>query len=331
MRLIYAFQNKLMHIKGRNQYNPMEASREIELEGHIIDSGIMTMVFDRIMDLGGNFEILVFDVGKQKTDPSYARLRVNAATPDLLDSILSELHRFGARQLEIHDVTLVPAEGDRIVPKGFYSTTNHPTRIRCGGEMIDVEDIKMDTLIVVDPEKKKARCTLLAKLKKDDLVVIGEQGVVVDPPDRPREETTFEFMHGTVSPERPSETLIAQIAREIIDVKKSGGKIVLVGGPAIIHTGADNDLSWIIRNGYIDPLLAGNALATHDIENNLFGAALGMDIGGTRIGMHLHPVVVPVHTDLRKIGEATLILAKTRPKFVGGPRAQYNHDEPAHK
>ena len=71
----------------------MGESQEIELRGHIIDSGIMTQLFDRVMDMGGNFEILVFDIGKKKTDPSYARLRINASSNEKLQSILSEVHR----------------------------------------------------------------------------------------------------------------------------------------------------------------------------------------------------------------------------------------------
>ncbi|HPC55000.1 MAG TPA: TIGR00300 family protein [Methanolinea sp.] len=256
----------------------MQVSREVELEGHIIDSGIMTRVFDTIMDMGGNFEIIVFDVGKKKTDPSYAHLKVNADTEENLNAILSEIHRYGARLLEIRDVVTVPAEGDRVVPKGFYSTTHHPTFVKYAGEWIPVRHIEMDCLIVIDPEKKTALCTPISKLKKGDLVVVGEEGVRVSPPERPRNVSTFEFMHGTVSPERPSETIIARIAREIIEVKRRGGKIALVGGPAIIHTGAAGALARIIRNGYIDVLFAGNALATHDIEYNLFGTSLGMDL-----------------------------------------------------
>jgi lysine-ketoglutarate reductase/saccharopine dehydrogenase-like protein (TIGR00300 family) len=256
----------------------MEASREIELEGHIIDSGIMTQVFDRIMDMGGSFEILEFDVGKKKTDVSYARLRLMAPDEVILDRITSELHRLGARPVEIKDATLVPAEGDRIVPRDFYSTTNHPTFVRYGGKWIPVSEIKMDSLIVLDPKGKKAVCKTLSKLTAGDLVVVGEQGVKVVPPPRPRETSAFEFMHGTVSPERPSETLIAQIAREMLDLKRKKGKIALVGGPAIVHTGAAPALAGIIRKGYIDVLLAGNALAAHDIEYNLMGTSLGMDL-----------------------------------------------------
>ena len=268
----------------------MEASREIELEGHIIDSGIMTKIFDKIMDMGGNFEILVFDVGKKKTDPSYARLRVNASKDETLDSIISELHRYGARLVKTEEIRLVAAEADCVVPKGFYSTTNHPTSVKFGDSWIPVQGIEMDCTIVFDPDRRIALCTPLNKLKKGDKVVVGEQGVQIVPPERPREQSNFEFMHGTVSSERPSETLIARIAAEILEVHKRGGKIALVGGPAIIHTGADRALAGIIRKGYINILFAGNALATHDIEFNLYGTSLGMDIstGKPVTGGHKH-------------------------------------------
>lgn len=270
----------------------MEASREIELEGHIIDSGIMTKVFDRIMDMGGSFEVLVFDVGKEKKDPSYARLRVSADDEDELILILSELHRLGARQPEIHDVSLVPAEKDRVVPKGFYSTTNHPTYIKYGGDWIMVEDIEMDCLIIVKEDEERAVCTPMDKLKKDDMVVMGEKGVRVDYPQRPRVATAFEFMSGSVSSERPSETIISRIAQEIMDVKEKGDKVAFVGGPAIVHTGAAPSLAKLIRKGFIDVLLSGNALAVHDIEYNIFGTSLGMDLNSYRLvtGGHKHHI-----------------------------------------
>ena len=268
----------------------MVETQEIELSGHIIDSGIMMQLMDRVMDMGGNFEILVFEVGKKKTDTSYARLRISASGKEKLHAILSEVHRLGGRPVESKDVHLVPAEADRVVPKGFYTTSNHPTHVKCNGEWIPVGAIEMDFLIVVDPEKKTATAMPLGKIRKGNLVVVGEQGVSVTYPERPREQSTFEFMHGTVSSERPSETLIAQIAKEILEVRKKGGKIALVGGPAIIHTGADNAVAELIRNGYIDVLFAGNALPTHDIEFNLYGTSLGMDIttGKPVMGGHKH-------------------------------------------
>jgi lysine-ketoglutarate reductase/saccharopine dehydrogenase-like protein (TIGR00300 family) len=268
----------------------MVASQDIELQGHIIDSGIMTQLFDRVMDMGGNFEILMFDIGKKKTDPSYARVKITAQNDDNLRAILSELHRLGARPLQEIPVHYIPADGDRDAPKGFYTTTNHPTRICLAGEWIPVDAIEMDFLIVVDPENKKAQAIPLGKIKAGDLVVVGEEGVRVDYPERPRESSTFEFMHGTVSSERPCETLISQIAKEMLAVRKKGEKIILVGGPAIIHTGADEAVAGMIRDGYINAVFAGNALATHDIEYNLYGTSLGMDIstGKPVMGGHRH-------------------------------------------
>jgi len=256
----------------------MSDSREIELDGHIIDSGMMEQVLDSILDMGGDFEILEFDIGKRKTDSSYAKLRISSDDPGKLDNIISRLHRHGARLVKSDDVILVEAEGNRIVPKGFYSTTNYSTDVKISGDWIQVERIEMDCLIVVDLVEKRAICTPMSKLKPGDMVVIGEQGVRVKPRERSREHEEFEFMGGMVSSERPTETTIGKIARELIDIKQKGLKIALVGGPAIIHTGADEACAALIREGYINTLFAGNALATHDIEYNLFGTSLGMNI-----------------------------------------------------
>lgn len=266
--------------------------REFELEGHIIDSGIMTHVFDKIMDMGGDFETQEFVVGKRKKDPSYARLRVCAADEVQLDAIMAELHRLGARTIDVQDVRLEAAEGDRIVPKGFYSTTNHPTFVKYAGQWLQVKGIEMDCLIVIDPTVSQALCTPMSKLRAGDQVVMGQDGVRVVPPERPRKVSSFEFMHGSVSSERPSETIIARIASEMVHLKENGGKIALVGGPAIIHTGAAPALAEIIREGFIDVLFAGNALAVHDIEFNLFGTSLGMNLktGTIVTGGHKHHI-----------------------------------------
>ena len=256
----------------------MSDSREIELDGHIIDSGIMEHVLDSILDMGGDFEILEFTVGKKKTDPSYARVLVTGKNSESLDAIISTLHRHGARLIDSDDVFLVPAEGNRIVPKGFYSTTNFPTEIRINHEWIPVQIIEMDCLIVVAPDKKTAVATPISKLQKGDLVVIGEHGVKVRPPERSRTHEEFEFMGGSISSERPTVTTIRKIAHEILDTHRKGLKVALVGGPAIIHTGADAAAAAMFREGFIDILFAGNALATHDIEYNLYGTSLGMNI-----------------------------------------------------
>ncbi len=260
------------------QRSLMSFSREIELDGHIIDSGIVENVLDTILDMGGDFEFLVFEVGKKKTDKSYAKIRICSDTSERLDGIISRLHRHGARLVEVAEVTLVPAEGERIVPKGFYSTTNYPTEIRYAEKWIPVEKIEMDCLIVVKTDERRAICTPMDKLRKNDLVVMGEFGVTVHPPERSRDHNEFEFMGGGVSSERPTETTIAKIAKEMVELHQRGGKVALVGGPAIIHTGAADACAALVREGYINVLFAGNALATHDIEYSLYGTSLGMDI-----------------------------------------------------
>jgi len=169
-------------------------------------------------------------------------------------------------------VRLGAADKDKAVPKGFYSTTNHPTFIHHRGAWIPVEDIEMDCTIVVRDDR--ARCTPLHQVEQGDQIVLGQRGVRVVPPERPRTRSLFEFMGGAVSSERPSTTLIRQIAVEMVHAKVQGKKIVVVAGPAVSHTGAAEALASIIRRGYVNALLAGNALAVHDIERDLYGTSL---------------------------------------------------------
>jgi len=254
----------------------MTTIREVELKGHIIDSLTLTRVLDKIMDLDGEFEIVTFNVGEHKSDPSYVRLAVNGRDEAHLDAIMSDLHRLGAQVPKIEDVRLGPADKDKVVPEGFYSTTNHPTFIHRRDTWSPVEGIEMDCMIVVRDDR--ALCTPLHHIRVGDQIVLGQRGVRVIPPERPRKRSLFEFMGGAVSSERPSTTLIRQIAIEMVSAKSQGKKIAIVAGPAVSHTGAAEALSKIIRRGYVDALLAGNALAVHDIERDLYGTSLGLDI-----------------------------------------------------
>lgn len=254
----------------------MEAMREVELKGHIIDSFLLPKVFDKVMDMSGEFEILAFEIGRHKTDTSYARLMIRGRDPGHLDDIIGELHRLGAYIPEAEDAVAVPAPKDRVVPKGFYSTTNHPTYVKEDGEWLRVKDQKMDSLIVL--RRGSATCTTLGHIKKGDRIVVGNSGIRVVPPERPRGHTIFDFMGSQVSSERPSQSLIREIAEEIYEAHARGGKIVVVGGPAIVHTGGQQALAELVRKGYVDALLSGNALAVHDVEYDLYGTSLGMDL-----------------------------------------------------
>jgi len=251
-------------------------AREVEFEGHLIDSMIFTKALDIILDLEGEFEILEFRVGKKKHDPSYARMIVIGKDDSHLEQILKELHKIGARVPEIEEVELAEAPSDKVLPDGFYVTTNHPTFVRFAGEWLEVRDISMDRVIVI--RDGKAYCVPIDEVVKGDKVVVGEKGVRVIPPERPRKSTVFEFMGGRTSSERPTEKMIEAIAREIYELKLKGGKIAVVAGPAVDHTSARDALAALIRDGYVDLLLSGNALAVHDIEISIFSTSLGMDV-----------------------------------------------------
>jgi lysine-ketoglutarate reductase/saccharopine dehydrogenase-like protein (TIGR00300 family) len=251
-------------------------ARELEFEGHLIDSMIFPKVLDLILDLEGEFEIVEFRIGKRKEDPSYARIIVFGKDEEHLELILKELHKVGARVPEAEEVQLEEAPGDKILPDNFYVTTNHRTFVHYRGKWLEVERIAMDRVIVIKDDR--ALCVPISEIKKGDLVVVGEKGVRIIPPERPRKSTYFEFMGGRVSSERPTEKMIEAIAKEIVDLKRSGGKIAVVAGPAVDHTAARDALAGMIRDGFVDLLLSGNALAVHDIEVSLFGTSLGMDI-----------------------------------------------------
>ena len=262
----------------------MTVARTIELEGHIIDSGAMQQCFGAVMDLGGDFDVEQFDVGTSKDEESYCRMLVEAPDEGTLREILHELHQHGAHLPDPPDATLLPAPADRVVPTGFYSTTNHPTQVRIDGAWVQVENIEMDCAVVVEgiedeDTDPRAYTRVLNAIEEGDLVVTDEEGVRVDPPERPRgSEGPFGFMQGGVSSERPSESLIEQVAESLVATKADGGNVLTVVGPALIHSGAGDALAELIDAGYIDSLSAGNGFAVHDLERGLYGTSLGMDV-----------------------------------------------------
>ncbi|MBI5680150.1 MAG: TIGR00300 family protein [Methanobacterium sp.] len=252
-------------------------TREVKLSGHIIDSLTLPKSLDLIMDMGGDFEILDVHVGKHKKDISHAKIKVIGKDESHLGEILDELGEIGAVIVEIKEIELLESQKDKTLPEDFYSTTNHPTYVRYRDEWVEVEDIEMDCMIVIDPDEEKAKCLPIGKIKKGNLIVVGREGIKVVPPERPRgKKGVFEFMSSEASSEKPVRSIIEKIASEIREIKERKGKIAIVAGPAIIHTGSALILARMIREGIIDVLFAGNALATHDIENALYGTSLGV-------------------------------------------------------
>lgn len=263
--------------------------QEVEVSGHLIDSMILTRIFDSVMDLKGDFQVLEFTVGKKKKDPSYARLMVRGKTQQHLEDILELVYRAGAQPVSVQEARLEPAPKDMVMPDDFYSTTNNATQVYYGGKWIGVQNMMMDKCIVVDTQRKTAECKMVRDIVKGDMVVVGERGVKIIPLERPREGIDiFQFMSSASSSERPTQHIARKVATDIYSTKKEGGKIVVVSGPVLVHSGAAEALASLIRMGYVDGLLAGNALAVHDVENALMGTSLGMRVKDGTLAVRGH-------------------------------------------
>jgi lysine-ketoglutarate reductase/saccharopine dehydrogenase-like protein (TIGR00300 family) len=285
--------------------------QEIEVKGHLIDSMILTKIFDHIMDLKGDFQVLEFVVGKKKKDASHARLLVRGKDGEHLERLLEAIYREGAQPVSVQEAQLVPAAKDNVMPDDFYSTTNNPTQVFYAGSWISVQNMMMDKCIVVDTVKKSAECKMIRDISKGDMVVVGERGVKITPQERPREGVDiFQFMSSSSSSERPTQHIARKVATDIYDTKKSGGKIIVVSGPVLVHSGASEALARLIRMGYIDGLLAGNAIAVHDVENALMGTSLGMHISDGTLAMRGHRNHMQAVNEVFKAGSLKAMVDK---------------------
>jgi lysine-ketoglutarate reductase/saccharopine dehydrogenase-like protein (TIGR00300 family) len=263
--------------------------RVLEVRGHLIDSMILTRIFDKIMDLKGDFNVLEFKIGKRKNELSYARLMVHGKNKKHLDQLLATLYIEGAQPVVIEEVLIKPAPDDMVMPSDFYSTTNNSTQIYYSNEWIDVRNMMMDKCIAIDIKLRTAECKMIREVRKGDMIVVGERGVKVLPEERPRQGIDiFQFMSSSSSSERPTLQIARKIAMDIHLTKKAGGKIIVTAGPVVVHSGAAESLAKMIRMGYVNGLLSGNALAVHDIENALMGTSLGMNVKDGTLAVRGH-------------------------------------------
>ena len=300
-------------------------TEEVELAGHIIDSLLLPKVLDEIMSQGGRFEILKISVGQRRQDASACRLLVSADSEESLEQILASIGKHGAVRIDAQDVTLVAADMDGAFPEDFYCSTNQETQVRISGVWHRVERPEMDCGLVVRPavpikdimsgtaqatldgdgkhHELPAACAVpltqfrvatrpMADVKQGELVVVGHHGIRVLPQGRDRDKlSVFGFMQSTVSSEKPKNFTVREIAAEMRRAREGDGKILIVAGPAVVHTGSREHLSRLIRESYVHLLFAGNALATHDIEQSFFGTSLGISLehgGGTEEGHEHH-------------------------------------------
>src|SRR6266446_2404462 len=258
----------------------------VEAQGHLVDSHLMEQIFDTVVEYNGRFEVEQFEIGRTNADNSRLRLKVETESPADMEQILSQLLDLGCTPADSGHAELAKVEKDCCAPEDFYSTTNNKTLVRHKGNWLEVENQRMDAMVVV--QDRHAVCRRLRDLKKGDQVVIGMRGIRVVPESKERDRTAFAFMSNGVSSERQVETAMRQTANLMRQCRKAGQKIIVVAGPVIVHTGGAQALARLLRGGWVQALLAGNALGVHDIEASLLGTSLGVRQSDGRLEEHGH-------------------------------------------
>lgn len=276
-------------------------SRIVQLQGHLLDAGLINQALDLIVDGGGSFQVLNFSLGEQRQSTSLAEVKVTAPSHEVMETIMAQLIDLGAvpRPQEICDINQDVVTLPGVAPDDFYVTTIYPTEVRVNCEWVRVQHQRMDGAIVVKqtPEGPIAYCKLLRDLQVGDRVIVGIEGIRTIRKTESREQRNtqeFSFMGAGVSSERRVELVVEQIAWEIRHIRDQVGKVAVVAGPVVIHTGGGEHLAKLIREGYVQALLGGNAIAVHDIEQAVMGTSLGVDMkrGVPVNGGHRHHLKV---------------------------------------
>ncbi|MBE9237259.1 TIGR00300 family protein [Anabaena aphanizomenioides LEGE 00250] len=287
-------------------------SRIIRLEGHLLDAGLINRALDLIVDMGGSFQVLKFNLGEQRQSTSAAEVRVSAPSHEVMEEIISQLIDLGAVDLpqDERDAKLEPVLQAGVAPDDFYVSTIYPTEVRVNGQWLKVENQRMDGAIAISSTANGlvARCKILRDLEIGEQVVVDVQGIRTIRKTESREQRNaqeFSFMSSGVSSERRVELVVEQVAWELRKIRDAGGKVVVTAGPVVIHTGGGEHLSRLIREGYVQGLLGGNAIAVHDIEQNMMGTSLGVDMkrGVAVRGGHRHHL--KVINAIRRFGSIT--------------------------
>jgi lysine-ketoglutarate reductase/saccharopine dehydrogenase-like protein (TIGR00300 family) len=290
-----------MNLSGTGQppgSNPNQNSFQevVEAQGHLIDSHIMERIFDSVVEYGGRFEVEKFHMGRTNAEPSQLRMRLETATREQMEILLAQLLELGCSPVDGGDAQIREVERDFCAPEDFYSTTNHRTMVRYDGDWMEVQNQRMDAMIVLREgaeadeggAQRKATCRKLRELRAGDRVVVGMRGIRVIPESKERDRLSFAFMTNGISSERQVETAVRQTAALMQHTRSAGKKIVVVAGPVVVHTGGAPPLAALIRQGWVDAILSGNALGVHDIEAALLGTSLGIRQSDGRQEEHGH-------------------------------------------
>ena len=289
-----------------------ESQETVILSGHIIDSLILAKVLDTIVMMGGLFDLPEVKIGTTRDEPSSARIIIRAPSSERLSEILRAIQPHGAVREAMHDCLLATAPTDGVFPEQFYATTHLPTQVRVDGRWVNVDPIEMDVGIRVKSagDSATAAAVPMGEVRQGDSIVIGRDGIRVIPLERPKARDVFGFMQSQVSSERPHGHIIADVARRMEAIREerraksedSRPRVLLSGGPAIIHAGGRDALTWLIDNDFVHVLFAGNALAAHDMEAHLFDTTLGYRLSAGQPVPHGHENHLRTINRIRAIG-----------------------------
>ncbi|MDX6238224.1 MAG: hypothetical protein QOG10_3039 [Kribbellaceae bacterium] len=282
----------------------MQVNETVEITGHLMDSGLLSRVLDDIRGYGGDYTLDRFDLGYDKDDPSTVRMTVGADDEETLQRLLMRIQTKGANLVDPGRPEISEVTQDGVFPDGFYSTTNLPTSVRLDGRWVTVQNPEMDCGLVVEQVEgaTTVRTIPMSDVKAGMRIIASAQGVKVAPPVVANTEESFGFMESDVSSEKPQRVLVMQVADGMRDAKAAGLKVLWVGGPGIVHTGAAPAMVALVEAGYVDVLFAGNALATHDIESALYGTSLGVDLSRGHGVEHGHEHHIRAINTIRKAG-----------------------------
>ena len=282
----------------------MAPNEIVEIRGHLIDSGALSKVLNDIDEYGGDYSIQKFEVGHGSNDLSHALIDVMAEDEESLQRLLMRLQTRGVNQVDPGEAEIGVAELDGVFPDGFYSSTNLETKVRLDGHWIEVLNPEMDCGLIVDGEGADltVRTLPMADVKAGMKVICGASGIKVAVPVADKEAGSFGFMESDVSSEKPQGVLVRQVAEGMREAKAAGKKVLWVGGPGVVHTGAAPAMVALVEAGYVDVLFAGNALATHDIESALYGTSLGVDLARGQGVEHGHEHHIRAINTIRKAG-----------------------------
>src|ERR1700684_4434760 len=176
----------------------------VEAQVHLIDSHIMEQIFDTVVEFGGRFEVEQFSIGRTNSDGSYLRLKIDTDHAESMEKILSQLLGLGCSMVDSGEAELFTVEQNCCAPEDFYSTSNHKTYVRHGGEWLEVQNQRMDALIVVheDPARGfQALCRRLRDSKAGERVVTGMRGVRVVAESKEHVPVAFAFISNDISSE----------------------------------------------------------------------------------------------------------------------------------